>query len=110
MPRRLANYIRTHRKRSGLSQREIAVLVGSKADTKVSRYEQFRRVPPLQTAIALAIVFGVSVDELFGGLQAPARRTVKARAETLIRQVEKESPGRRRAQRLASLRSIRDRL
>src|SRR2546421_227517 len=52
---RLENYLRTYRKRSGLTQREVAFLLGSKNGAQLSRYEKQRRLPPLRTALAFVV-------------------------------------------------------
>ena len=48
----LGNYLKMHRKRSGLSQREIGQLLGYKEPWQVSRHERSRTVPPLLAALA----------------------------------------------------------
>ena len=55
---KLENYVRTYRKRSGLTQREVAFLVGCRNGAQVSRYEKRRRLPPLRTALACEAAFG----------------------------------------------------
>ena len=64
---KLENYLRTYRKRSGLSQDEVAFLLGCQNGTKVSRYERFARKPSLETLFAYEVVFGASARELFAG-------------------------------------------
>src|SRR5436190_20861278 len=76
---KLENYLRTYRKRSGLTQREVAFLVGCRNGAQVSRYEKRRRLPPLRTALACEAVFGVSVSELFAGLREVAGQAVGER-------------------------------
>src|SRR5881227_3237850 len=49
---RLPNYIRTYRKRSCLTQDEVAFLLGSKSGASVSRHERFKQTPDLQTLLA----------------------------------------------------------
>jgi transcriptional regulator with XRE-family HTH domain len=80
---KLENYLRAYRKRSGLSQREVAFLLGCRNGAPVSRYEQRRRLPPLQTALACEAVFGVPVSELFGGVRASVDRKVGRRLSEL---------------------------
>jgi transcriptional regulator with XRE-family HTH domain len=43
--KRLASYLRTERKRAGLTQKEIAFLVGAKNRAQISRFERLRRLP-----------------------------------------------------------------
>lgn len=81
----LQNYLRTHRKRLRVNQRHVAFLIGSKSGTKVSRYEQFSRVPDLPTVFALEVIYGVPSSELFAGIFDDARRLVEDRAGQAIR-------------------------
>jgi transcriptional regulator with XRE-family HTH domain len=68
MSYKLENYLRTYRKRSGLSQDEMAFLLGCQNGTKVSRYERFARKPNLETLFAYEVVFGAPARELFAGV------------------------------------------
>jgi transcriptional regulator with XRE-family HTH domain len=57
--------LRTHRRTWGLSQRELADLLGFQSPTHISRLEQGKRVPGLETALACSTLFGVPPGELF---------------------------------------------
>jgi transcriptional regulator with XRE-family HTH domain len=73
----LENYILTERKRAGLSQQELAYLLGMKSSSTVSRCENFERSVSLDAAIALEVVFGVSIRELFAGrYEQVAKKTI----------------------------------
>src|SRR3989442_15585518 len=85
---KLENYLRTYRKRSGLSQREVAFLVGCRNGAQVSRYEKRRRLPPLRTALTFEAAFGVPVSELFAGLREAAGKTVGERMLALRSKLE----------------------
>jgi transcriptional regulator with XRE-family HTH domain len=80
---RLDNYLRMYRKRSGLSQDEVAYLLGAKSGTKTSRYERFQRTPSLETALAYEAIYGISARELFAGVAERAERVVRRRARFL---------------------------
>lgn len=84
MSRPLTHYLITHRKRAGLSQDELAFLLGSKSGTKVSRHEQERREPSLKTALAYAAVYRVPVEDLFPGLALVAELKVTGRKQVLL--------------------------
>lgn len=84
MSRPLPHYLLTHRKRAGLSQDELAFLLGSKSGTKVSRHEQGRREPSLRTALAYAAVYRVPVEELFPGLALAAEMKIQGRKQALL--------------------------
>lgn len=82
MANHLENYLRTQRKQSGLTQREVAFLLGGKNGNQVSRYERRRWLPPLKTALAFEAIFTVPVAELFAGVhQTIAEDVAKRRAE-----------------------------
>src|SRR5438128_11820358 len=57
--------LRAYRRTWGLSQRELAEILGFASRTQVSRIEHGKRVPVLETALACSTLFGVSLDELF---------------------------------------------
>lgn len=66
----LENYLRTNRKKSGLSQRELGLLVGYKDLGQVSRHERSHTAPSLATALAYEVIFHAPVSELFPGIHA----------------------------------------
>jgi transcriptional regulator with XRE-family HTH domain len=78
-PHRLENYLRAHRKQSGLSQQEVAFLLGCEDGTLVSRYEKRRRLPPIETALACEEIFGAPVAELFAGMRQSVRNDIAKR-------------------------------
>ncbi len=87
----LSNHVRKHRKRSALSQKDVAYLLGGASGSKVSRYERFARQPGFMTALAYEAIFQVSVSELFPGLYQTIETGVRARAKKLM---ERKSNGR----------------
>jgi DNA-binding XRE family transcriptional regulator len=54
-PQRLENYLRSYRKKSGLTQREVAFLLGWDDGAQISRYEKRERRPPIETALAFKV-------------------------------------------------------
>lgn len=87
MTHKLENYLRTYRKRAGLSQDELAYLLGTKSGSKISRHERYVRQPGLTTALAYEVIFRVSVRRLFAGLYEDAERRVGRRAGVLSRKL-----------------------
>jgi transcriptional regulator with XRE-family HTH domain len=79
----LSNHLLTYRKRSALSQEEVAYLLGAQSGAKVCRYERFFREPGLQTALAYEAIFDRPISELFPGLFEKIEREVKERARKL---------------------------
>jgi DNA-binding XRE family transcriptional regulator len=88
MRRSLHNYLRTHRRRTGLYQEHVSRLLGGRSDTKVSRHEKGQRLPTLETALAYAVVYQTSVDELFAGLKETVEEQVQSRARKVLSDVE----------------------
>lgn len=103
--RKLDNYLRTHRKRAGFSQAEMAFLLGGGRGTKVSRYERFKRLPELPTAFAYQVTFGIPASELFAGVFEQIRRNTVRRIRTLYRRLDTAPPNRLTTQKLAALKN-----
>jgi transcriptional regulator with XRE-family HTH domain len=79
----LPNYLLSHRKRSTLSQKEVAFLLGVQSGAKVCRHESFARDPDLETALAYAAIYQQPISELFPGLVEQIQDGVRARAKIL---------------------------
>jgi len=78
------NYLRAFRRRLGISQSELAYLLGSATGTKVSRYECYSREPKLRTILALEAVFDVPARELFRNMYLRIESQILVRAQTLV--------------------------
>ena len=101
----LPNYLRIHRKQSSLSQEEVAFLLGVKGidkGNKVSRDENYSRIPTLETALAYEAMYGKPIRELFAGLYEQIARDVSSRAKILSYR-KKETPDPKRQQLLSEL-------
>jgi len=79
----LSNYLRAHRKSSGLSQRDVARLLGGGTGSKVSGYEHFSRTPSLRTALRLQVILKQPVSDLFEGMFKEAETAVADHARRL---------------------------
>jgi len=73
----LANRVRSHRKRAGLSQKDLARIVGL-TEARISYHERFGIVPPLVVALSYEAVFGVPVRDLYPRLYEDIRQRVEA--------------------------------
>jgi len=100
---KLPNYIRAHRKRQGFSQRQLAFLLHCRSEAKLSRYEHFIQVPTLPTAIRLAIILDVPVQELFAGTYRNACRDTAKRASLMAKRVTGQGTNSLHLRRLATL-------
>ncbi len=103
---RLQNYLRTYRKRAGLSQDELAFLLGCQSGAKVSRYERLFREPTLKTAMAYEVVFGASTKELFAGAFHMVEKITTKRARMLAQKLAKEGPNPVTSRKLEILRAV----
>ncbi|HEX4961648.1 MAG TPA: helix-turn-helix transcriptional regulator [Thermoanaerobaculia bacterium] len=83
-PKRFDNYIRMLRKQKGLSQDELAFLLGWKSGSAVSRLEQDRRKPSLETLLAMEAIFGIPIRELYAGKFQKVESAVKERVTLFI--------------------------
>jgi DNA-binding XRE family transcriptional regulator len=87
--KRLANYIRMHRKRAGLTQRELGLILGYGYESPVSRHERFRALPSLIVALSYEAVFHVPVSEIFAGVHEAVALGVEERLSALEAELRK---------------------
>ena len=107
MASHLHNYLRTYRKRAGLSQVEMALLLGCQSGAKVSRYEHTARRPSLETAFAYEVVLHASLRDLFAGMYRDVEKQTRKRARKLLRKLESADPADSQViRKLALLRSL----
>src|SRR2546428_3910907 len=92
MSRRLDNYLRMYRRRAGLSQKEMAFLLGCREESKVSRYERRIRHPNLKTLAAYEAIFGVATRDLFAGVFEKVDKNILKRAQLLAQKLDKCAP------------------
>src|SRR5439155_10104206 len=103
---KLPNYLKASRKRTGLSQADVAYLLGVRSGTKISRYERFSRVPNLETALALEALYHLPVADLFAGIADDAADEVLRRARRLERRLLSRANSPAVTRKLAALQQI----
>lgn len=96
MTQRLPNYVRTFRKKAGLSQRELGLILGYRDEGEVSRHEHFKAVPPLELALRYEALFHVPVSTIFAGLYNAAARDTERRMNRLETTLKVPNPDRKR--------------
>ena len=84
MPSKLIHCLRNERRQTGLTQADLAALLGAPWKSRVSRYERRESLPPLETALGYEAVMRKPVSELFGGMYGGVAHGVKARARGLL--------------------------
>lgn len=80
------NCVRTYRKQSGLTQRELAMVLGYSDLWQISRHERSRSWPSLRIALAYEIVFQVPLATIF----QEARRSVERSVELKLNALERD--------------------
>jgi len=75
----LESYLRYHRLRSGLSQRDLAEIVGFIANHQVSRHEHSAAIPSLLAALSYRAVFCIPIEDLFPGVAGTIQVNVEDR-------------------------------
>ena len=65
MAEKLKIYLQTLRKRAGLTQDELAFLLGCRCGAQISQYESLSQDPGLKKVFAFQLLFGVPAQEIF---------------------------------------------
>jgi DNA-binding XRE family transcriptional regulator len=89
--KRLTTYVRPYRIRWGLSQKDLAFLIGFKSRKAISFLENDQLDPTLAIAIALCVVFGTEHPDLFPTLCAETVEDVLARVTDLYERLQGNS-------------------
>src|SRR6266700_1819325 len=88
MAERLKTYLRPLRRRWGLTQRELAFLIGVKTHSAISQIEALKGYPSLAGAIACSIIFDTPSLELFPELYAKVYAAVLDRSDELYQDLQ----------------------
>ena len=81
-----ATRLPSHRRRAGLTQREVAKIVGLESDVQIFRHEKGSAIPSLIVAIGFEVLFQASIAELFPGLHEAVSQSI----ETSIAELEQQ--------------------
>ena len=90
MEQPFANYLRTYRKKSGLSQDQVAEVLGLYSGQTFSRYECLARIPSLETALGCQVLFGVLPHRLFPGLYTDITQLTRTRMRALLNAIPED--------------------
>ena len=77
------NYLRLHRRKRGLTQEELAYLLGYQSGAKISRLEQAESAQVLSLGFTFELLFGVDAREIYPALYDAVRQTVSQRLREL---------------------------
>ena len=86
-PSSVGTYLRFLRRKSGLSQRELARLLGGVTSSQISRHERSITPPTLIAAFGYQVVFRKPVSEMFPGLFHTIEAAVIEQLEALEREL-----------------------
>ena len=74
-----AQYLRSLRSKSGLTQRELASILGLVAGVTVSRHEGESTLPILLVAFGYQVIFRTPIEQLFPGVYEVVRQNIEDR-------------------------------
>ena len=100
---KLPNYIRTHRRRTHLTQNEVAFLLGSKNSAHVCRHERLEQTPNLHALLAYEILFRTPVRNLFSETHQDVEQKLTHRIRLLLQQLAKSGQTRLKARKIEIL-------
>lgn len=93
------NYVRTCRLRHALTPKELAKLINQRSATAISQFEAGDRVPSLEGALALQVVFDLKPHELFPDYFAQIEEAVMRRAHLQYESLESRTDARSQVKR-----------
>lgn len=82
--KRYPNRIRQYRLEKGLTQRELAYILGYKSVSSLSHMEWGRKLPSLRTALKLEQALQRLIGDIYPRLYKPTQRSVGRRRERLF--------------------------
>lgn len=83
--------MRVLRRRLGLTQRELAYLIGYDSDSQISRIEDGSRTPHLAQVLVIELVFGVPGVTVFPQIREAAGGCVRDRAKQMLADLRNSS-------------------
>ena len=96
-----ASYLRSHRKRSGLTLKEVAHLLGYAHGGEISRHERLSSLPPFKVALQYEALYRAPISILFPGLFEEAKREVEGKLAALIVRCHQSTAGGREGSMIA---------
>lgn len=100
------NYLHTFRRKSYLTQRDIALLLGIKSGTSIARFEHNTRLPNIRMLFALMVIFNVSAEELFPALYAQVQEETQKRIQIFVRKATNPDRSRKVEHKLNFLKEV----
>ena len=89
----LKNYLRSRRKKLGLTQGHLGLLLGRKTGSRVWALEVGRSVPTIEDAVAFRKIFRQSVEDLWPDFSRDLEIELDSRIRRLIDRLQKSQIG-----------------
>ena len=83
----VGTYLRFLRRKSRLSQRDLARILGSVSASQISRHERSITLPSMLTAFGYQVVFQKPVSEIFPGLFHAVEAGLEDRLEEFVHEL-----------------------
>ncbi len=82
--KRVPNLLRKYRRIRGLSQKRVAMILGLKSASRISRWEKGSCIPSHVNVIRLSIVYRTMADALFRDLSRTLRDEIYRRERQIL--------------------------
>jgi len=86
---KLGSYLRTHRLKSGLTQKDVAALLGLETGSTISRIEKSNHIPSVKVILGYCVLFEARPQELVPRNILDIENTIHAGAHALGRELMK---------------------
>lgn len=83
--------LRSRRRARGLTQRELAIILGLESHAHLSRLESGERHPSIKVAMVAELLFGETMESLFPGLHQSAMSAVVVRLGKVLQMNKTDS-------------------
>lgn len=104
------NFLRVFRKRSPLTQSDIAYLMGMPDDSKICRYEKGQREPSTELLIVYHLLFDTSIESFFEYQSETVRVDLLKRIECLVADLKQQKNNPNNSYRIVFLEQVFSRL
>jgi transcriptional regulator with XRE-family HTH domain len=91
MPFIIVTYLRRERRNWGLTQRDLAFLVGLKSRTQISALENGAVRPSVEQALIFQLLFGMTAAQLFPGVVRESEEHALRRIRAMIERTQADS-------------------
>lgn len=103
MAKKISNYLRTYRRRSAFSQKELAFLLGYRSGSTVPRFERQQRRITLGVAASYQVIFGAELRDAFPAIYTRVEEGLSWRMQELYERLKDRSSSRKTRLKLRAL-------